>query len=399
MINIKISGSLFFYWFSLFLSGGVIGLAFVLLGRPWAFVADGFIVCIFGYVFLKLSRHRQIEHLRQLSLDSSLPDSAKEILSLSERADEPLEVALKNSLEKIPLKEIQAVSDSKPMDFAWPEFSGELENLVQEQDKMGRVFHAFHDVLRDWSSNIEKAGRINKSLLQLNELIVNDSKKVAADTDEAARSATDGIKSVGKEIKAMTEIKATIGSSAEVIQQLNLASEQIGDFLATITTIARKTNLLALNAGIEAARAGEHGQGFAVVASEIKTLAEASAKASGDVKHLVDDIRAKTASAISLISTTGKIEENVNVVYSAGDVFMNIVKSVRKAGGLLGEISQALDDQRNDNELLLQLINKVYLAGDQVKEKFELVEESLGQLQKLSQRMKTMLDRKADITK
>jgi methyl-accepting chemotaxis protein len=258
---------------------------------------------------------------------------------------------------------------------------------------MVKVFRAFRDVIRDWSSNIEKAGRINKSLLQLNELIVNDSKKVAADTDAAARSATDGIKSVGKEIKAMTEIKATIGSSAEVIQQLNLASDQIGDFLATITTIARKTNLLALNAGIEAARAGEHGQGFAVVASEIKTLAEASAKASGDVKNLVDDIRAKTASAISLISTTGKIEENVNVVYSAGDVFMNIVKSVRKAGGLLGEISQALDDQRNDNELLLQLINKVYLAGDQVKEKFESVEDSLSHLQKLSQRMKEMLEK------
>jgi methyl-accepting chemotaxis protein len=129
-----------------------------------------------------------------------------------------------------------------------------------------------------------------------------------------------------------------------------------------------------------------------VVASEIKILAEASAKASGDVKHLVDDIRAKTASAISLISTTGKIEENVNVVYSAGDVFMNIVKSVRKAGGLLGEISQALDDQRNDNELLLQLINKIYLAGDQVKERFESVEDSLGQLQKVSQQMKVIAE-------
>jgi len=217
---------------------------------------------------------------------------------------------------------------------------------------------------------------------------VNDSKKVALDTDEAAHSATEGIKSVGKEIKAMTEIKATIGSSAEVIQQLSLASEQIGNFLVAITNIARKTNLLALNAGIEAARAGEHGQGFAVVASEIKILAEASAKASADVKHLVDDIRAKTASAIFLISTTGKIEENVNVVYNAGDVFMNIVKSIRKAGGLLGEISQALDDQRNDNELLLQLINRIHLSGDQVRSRFDLVEQSMEHVQKLSQKMK-----------
>ena len=268
----------------------------------------------------------------------------------------------------------------------------DLEKLAEEQEKAVQTFRAFRDVIREWVANIEKAGRINKSLLQLNEMIVNDSKKVATDTDSAARSATEGIKSVGKEIRAMTEIKATIGSSAEVIKQLSLASEQIGEFLATITSIARKTNLLALNAGIEAARAGEHGQGFAVVASEIKTLAEAAAKASGDVKHLVDDIRSKTSSAISLISTTGKIEENVNVVYNAGDVFMTIVKSVRQAGSLLGEISQALDDQRNDNELLLQLIQKVYSGGDAVKSRFDAVEQSMEQIQKHSQRMRSAFE-------
>ena len=342
------------------------------------------------------SRNRQILVLKQLSEKSFFPSSLKDTLISNADADEPLESAFKACLEKMPSQEVLIPDATLLATLPSQDISGDLKEFTREQEKIVESFQIFRDTLRDWSATIEKAGRINKSLLQLNELIVNDSKKVAVDTDEAARSATDGIKSVGKEIKAMTEIKATIGSSAEVIHQLNLASDQIGEFLATITSIARKTNLLALNAGIEAARAGEHGQGFAVVASEIKTLAEASAKASGDVKHLVDDIRNKTASAISLISTTGKIEENVNVVYNAGDVFMNIVKSVRKAGGLLGEISQALDDQRNDNELLLQLINKIYLAGDQVKAKFEAVENGFGQLEKLTRKMRMATENKGD---
>ena len=345
-----------------------------------------------SFLLLRTTQSRQVWFLRQFSQNPHLTQIQKEILASVEKEDYPLERALESCVDSTENPQTPTVEKKNSAEWAASDFTEEFENFIREQEKMVQTVHIFREVIRDWSSNIEKAGRINKSLLQLNELIVSDSKKVAVDTDEAARSATDGIKSVGKEIKAMTEIKATIGSSAEVIQQLNLASDQIGDFLATITTIARKTNLLALNAGIEAARAGEHGQGFAVVASEIKTLAEASAKASGDVKHLVDDIRAKTASAISLISTTGKIEENVNVVYSAGDVFMNIVKSVRKAGGLLGEISQALDDQRNDNELLLQLINKIHLAGDQVKSRFEAVEDSMAHLQKLSQQMRSSID-------
>ncbi|MGH7740073.1 MAG: methyl-accepting chemotaxis protein [bacterium] len=268
-----------------------------------------------------------------------------------------------------------------------------VRNLLAEQEGITVSLRGLQDVLRGWTASIEKVSRINRSLVQLNELIVNDSKKVALDADTATKSAMEGIKAVGREINAMTDIKATIGSSAEVIQQLSLASDQIGEFLATITSISRKTNLLALNAGIEAARAGEQGQGFAVVANEIKTLAEASSKASGDVKHLVDDIRLRTASAITLINTTGKIEENVNLVYNAGDVFMAIVKSIRKASNVLGEISQALEDQRNDNDLMLQLITQVYQGGDRARQQFEVVQGDLDQMQKKSRRVFEELER------
>ncbi len=375
-------------WTLVAAAGAFLGWVSHFLSWPWGAFLGAVAAWAAATAMWSSWRSRQIRGLRELAQSPEAPPSLKESLAEFEMQEDPLGSAFRACLERPAAPPIPPPSASRPVDRPGRNMATDLREFAQEQEKIGQAFRAFRDTLRDWSSTIEKAGRINKSLLQLNELIVNDSKKVALDTDEAARSATDGIKSVGKEIKAMTEIKATIGSSAEVIQQLNLASDQIGEFLATITSIARKTNLLALNAGIEAARAGEHGQGFAVVASEIKTLAEASAKASADVKHLVDDIRAKTASAISLISTTGKIEENVNVVYNAGDVFMNIVKSVRKAGGLLGEISQALDDQRNDNELLLQLINKIYVAGDHVKAKFEVVEDGLGQMEKLTQKMK-----------
>jgi methyl-accepting chemotaxis protein len=358
---------------------------------PWFCAAAGIFWVLIGAAFASAFERRQNDELEawRKKLDPHDPRAQWQA------GQKPLV-----SLLELPAAHSPAAPAVEP---SAPEASGQpadlrvlldmVRALMAEQEGVTSSLHGLQEIIRGWTASIEKVSRINKSLSQLNELIVNDSKKVAVDTDTATKSAMDGIKAVGREINAMTDIKATIGSSAEVIQQLSLASDQIGEFLATITSISRKTNLLALNAGIEAARAGEHGQGFAVVASEIKILAEASARASGDVKHLVDDIRQRTASAITLINTTGKIEENVNLVYSAGDVFMSIVKSIRKASSVLGEISQALEDQRNDNDLMLQLITQVYQGGDRARKQFDLVQNNMDELHKNSRRVLEELER------
>ncbi len=122
-MNVKVSDFFLLYWFPMFLCGAIIGLAFIYLTWPLALMVDGLVVCLSGYGFLKLYHRRQIEYLRKISRESSFPDSVKEVLALGERERNPLEAALKGSLEKIPVVEIPSVPDSQNLPNAWPEFS------------------------------------------------------------------------------------------------------------------------------------------------------------------------------------------------------------------------------------------------------------------------------------
>lgn len=80
------------------------------------------------------------------------------------------------------------------------------------------------------------------------------------------------------------------------LKELEASTNQMENVIGVITKIARKSNLLSLNASIEAARVGEAGRAFSVVAAEMKKLAEDSAQEAKKIDSLLHDLQTKTKS-------------------------------------------------------------------------------------------------------
>ncbi|MEQ1515204.1 MAG: methyl-accepting chemotaxis protein [Usitatibacteraceae bacterium] len=110
----------------------------------------------------------------------------------------------------------------------------------------------------------------------------------SAHSESAAGSA-----SLAAALERMNSVAHRAVAAETNINQLVVRTKEIESTTEIIRSISDQTRLLAFNAAIEAARAGGAGSGFAVVAQEVRMLADRSAIAAGDIKRMIESIKAE----------------------------------------------------------------------------------------------------------
>ncbi len=225
---------------------------------------------------------------------------------------------------------VELKSSKAYIDVMHEQIGGSLAESGSEVLALIRQFDLFHE------QSSRQMGRINESVQSGNSLAETTQRRVDRNQKLIARLEAH----LGEQV-------SELHSNYEQIRVLASEVSSLTPFIQVISSIAKQTSLLALNAEIEAAGAGAAGRGFAAVASQVREL---SNRSTSEAAKIGDKLKAAAARVEAILAAARtRLEEQS----SRGDL-----------NQLTGDISEMQQDFNQSSKLALEVITDVE-AGHQ----------------------------------
>ncbi|MGV6850563.1 MAG: methyl-accepting chemotaxis protein [bacterium] len=206
-----------------------------------------------------------------------------------------------------------------------------------------------------------------------------------AQSVEAALEASEAIGSIGS-------LSMIFEQAADVMQQLEAKSDNIGAVIEVIRSIAEQTNLLALNAAIEAARAGENGRGFAVVADEVRVLANRTQQSTEEIEGMISELQTGSRKAVSVMHQAQKEADQTEESFENAAIILSDMSGAIKEHKVESDaVAMEMGQQVQQVQSYATTFTEVIDLAQQVSSNTENMSESMASLEQEAEMLKSML--------
>lgn len=233
-----------------------------------------------------------------------------------------------------------------------------VEALKKSGSDLSNNASTLEDVSNSLSSSAEETSAQANTASAASEEVNAGVQTVASNMEEMVAAIKEITKTTNEASSLSSNAMKMAVSTDEIIGKLGESSNDIGNVIKVISSIAQQTNLLALNATIEAARAGEAGKGFAVVANEVKELAKQTGTATQDITKRIENIQNDTQGAVDAIS--------------------QIKDAIEKINGYAGNIAASVEEQAATTNEVTRIVTESAEGVKQINENIAQVSEAAG---------------------
>jgi methyl-accepting chemotaxis protein/ABC-type sugar transport system substrate-binding protein len=266
-----------------------------------------------------------------------------------------------------------------------------MQDFIQESGQVEQVAVFLNSGTKMQTQDIEKSLRLIGDFTDKINAIYGKSQEIISLAYDMENNNQGVRQSVDQLVSNQAKNDEAVNDIFNVIKNLIVKTQKIGEITSLINRISSETNLLGLNAKVEAVHAGAAGRGFSVVADEIQRLSKESKTASVDITdtiksvtdeiNLLEKVALKSQGAFkaqrdsvtdvnsafeknsefigTYISEQKNFNKSIEVIKGDEDILVksisNIFTSVREVTATANEITSLTYDQNNTISLLGKL--------------------------------------------
>ncbi len=243
-----------------------------------------------------------------------------------------------------------------------------VENVTTLRNKIVSSIRQLETTVTEQAASTNEVNATTNQISATVKSLANTMGDVSIVSINAAESTTNGLQNVAEIKNTMGNLTDSVNQISEKLKNIDSKAGNIANIISTITKIADKTNLLALNTAIESEKAGVYGAGFTVIAQEIRRLADQTAIATLDIEKIVDEMQESVKEGVSTV--TKHTEETINSSDKINRLSLSLAKIIEQSKNLTPQfefVNQGMQQQSEGAFQISEAMGQLNAVAKQTK--------------------------------